>query len=1019
MSQQIKPTTTILLVCLIVLSVVSPALALEKGPVGGDKLVELDKLPYLFLGSLPMHASSCDDRGLNDDHDWFYSSNPYVVFDDKGPGCITRMWFTNRIGTEKALLFGDINIYIDGNLVLSEDLLTYYYIGSFDNYVDGGIFSGWYSNTFPYPIVGNRDDSSGGFYSYTPIQYEESCKIIITNYNPSGKKFYYNIDYTKYDTADGLQSFNATESLSAADALWTNTMAGMENYDPKQPASVTNHSGTTTIAATGSTQVANITGPGSISAIRMRLGNGAENDAYINDLVMRIEFDNRPADVRCVLGHMFAIDLEWPEYWGYNGSTWGWLPLDVKGLLFGANRSNNWLYNYFPMPFGTSAKVYIENNSGSAVTLDYSIDVADMPTAADLLAAGQVGYFSSTQQLDYLDSWISTDYTLMEYSGRGKVVGMVYSPRGFDTSQSYLEGDERIYIDGLTSPNIYGTGTEDTFNGGWYMKWGHFSLPTHGYTARIQSPKDNVSLYRLFIGDEISFNSYFRFLFEHGVTNETMGRAVKYTIFFYAAATGPQISYLDEVEVGDTTSETAHSYSATGDSYVNTSTRYNTSNIGIYLTDSGRHFSGGGSQFTVSIDPDNYGVKLRRRLNHAVADQEANISVDGQYVGIWRDAGYNTSYKTWLESDFHIPHEFTRGKSSITVSVTPTAAWTEYKYWAFSFSTANIGYPPDVPEASDTGDYTTSTSELSFTWTAPELSLWETTGYEYAIGTSPGADDVRGWTDAGTTFAKTAMGLSLVEGGTYFISVRATNEIDETGTPANTDGIQVAVSAPDVASAKKTADNTYVELSGQVVTATFTGAFYIEQADRSSGIRVESVDTVAPGDVVDVVGKSSTTASGEKCVTDASVTVTGANVVTPLGMTGGKVGGGDFEYSQVTGSGQQAMPIYKWSGTPAPVLVVENMVGMSNVGLLVTVWGSVTWVHPSGNGFYIDDGSVNDDWDGVSEPAELFVTCENGTVPPAVGQYVRVTGVVGAYTHTDGMTRRTVLVDEQADITIP
>jgi hypothetical protein len=35
---------------------------------------------------------------------------------------------------------------------------------------------------------------------------------------------------------------------------------------------------------------------------------------------------------------------------------------------------------------------------------------------------------------------------------------------------NFLEGDERVFVDGQESPHIYGTGTEDFYESGWYFK---------------------------------------------------------------------------------------------------------------------------------------------------------------------------------------------------------------------------------------------------------------------------------------------------------------------------------------------------------------------------------------------------------------------------------------------------------------------------------------------------------------------------------------------------------------------
>jgi len=38
--------------------------------------------------------------------------------------------------------------------------------------------------------------------------------------------------------------------------------------------------------------------------------------------------------------------------------------------------------------------------------------------------------------------------------------------------RDYLEGDERVFIDGQQSPVIYGTGTEDFYESGWFFRGG-------------------------------------------------------------------------------------------------------------------------------------------------------------------------------------------------------------------------------------------------------------------------------------------------------------------------------------------------------------------------------------------------------------------------------------------------------------------------------------------------------------------------------------------------------------------
>ena len=59
---------------------------------------------------------------------------------------------------------------------------------------------------------------------------------------------------------------------------------------------------------------------------------------------------------------------------------------------------------------------------------------------------------------------------------------------------------------------------------------------------------------------------------------------------------------------------------------------------------------------------------------------------------------------------------------------------------------------------------------------------------------------------------------------------------------------------PTIAAAKQLASGTMVALSGKVVTAVFTGFYYVQESNRSSGIRVISSVSPTVGHLVDIVG---------------------------------------------------------------------------------------------------------------------------------------------------------------------
>jgi hypothetical protein len=99
-------------------------------------------------------------------------------------------------------------------------------------------------------------------------------------------------------------------------------------------------------------------------------------------------------------------------------------------------------------------------------------------------------------------------------------------------SLGFLEGDERVFVDGETTPSIVGTGTEDYFSAGWYFDTGPRAAPYHGVTIK-DTLAGRISAYRWHVEDPIPFARSLRFTIEHGATNETRGVDYTSVAFWY------------------------------------------------------------------------------------------------------------------------------------------------------------------------------------------------------------------------------------------------------------------------------------------------------------------------------------------------------------------------------------------------------------------------------------------------------------------------------------------------------
>jgi N-acetylmuramoyl-L-alanine amidase/chitodextrinase len=316
----------------------------------------------------------------------------------------------------------------------------------------------------------------------------------------------------------------------------------------------------------------------------------------------------------------------------------------------------------------------------------------------------------------------------------------------------------------------------------------------------------------------------------------------------------------------------------------------------------------------------------------SVDSLQMQFSNDGSTWSDWE--AYGTS-KTWPLSD---------GDGEKTV-------YAQYKDAADNVSTELISDDitldttgPSAPTVTDEGTYTPSMSELIANWSGasdPESGI---SGYQYAIGTTSGGNDVVDWTPVtGTTV--TRAGLELFSPNTYYFSVKAQNGAGVLGDAANSDGIKPVDDTGTIADAKTLQDgvpNGVVALIDKVVTADFGTYFYVEEADTFSAIRVEA-DGPAKGTTVSVAGVMST-ANYERSITTATVKAGAAGTIPPSRYLRNAFFGGDSSNAYTPG--------------------LPGKKGLNNIGLLVDAVGMITHVD---TGFmYIDDGSALEDGSGYT-----------------------------------------------------
>jgi hypothetical protein len=627
--------------------------------VGWDTYRRLDRLPYLSADTQTLQVSSFDRTGGDFDISTgnrngtggclSSGSAGCVLAQDHGAGEVDSIWLTRDRGNMAAI--GTIRVELDGQTVLDAPL---------QSVVDGALGA-----PFVWPLVANAEHSPGGDYIKVPMPYRRSMRISVAS-----NLEYYHVDYRHFSTADGVSTFSPSDP--ALDVLAILRAAG--SVDPKPAASAAVNR-TVALPAGARLTIAESAGSGIISALRLQLPE--PTDELLTGLRLQIEFDGRTM-VDSPLGEFFGAGL---------GAS------SVRSLMFatipqpgGALSLSDW----WPMPFARKANIAVVNTTDNPVSGIYS-DVVTTPDAqwAPALGSGRAGYFTARSHAG--PTTLGQDWLFADEHGHGKFVGVSHTIRGSrittssgDDEPYFLEGAERVYTDGSASPQWYGTGTEDFYEGGWYFNDGtQFSAPLTGQpdqrTATGGCADYCVAAYRLLLAEAIDYHSAIRFGIEHGKRNMVQSDYSS-TAFLYAQP-GDSTAPGGDVDPIDPVSRLVHGYSdaAATDQILTSEYEGNDDThtiIGLV------HTTEAAITFDVAIPPDNHGIRLRRTSDQASGYQSADVAIDGIAAGNWLEPRSNKSHR-WLDDTYLIPGSLTAGKAHVTVTLTPAPdcpPWTASRY---------------------------------------------------------------------------------------------------------------------------------------------------------------------------------------------------------------------------------------------------------------------------------------------------------------------------------------------------
>ncbi len=277
---------------------------------------------------------------------------------------------------------------------------------------------------------------------------------------------------------DGLEQLRSYETrrASSSDPNWRDG-----NWDARP------------IAPGETLTIAELQGPGVITHIWCTIAHDVPHYSSLLTLRMYWDGEEQPS-VEAPIGDFFCIG---------HGEDRAFMSIPVR--ITSGGRARNC---YWPMPFGTSARITVTNESSVPVGALYWY--VDWQAHAEL--PPDTAYFHAMYRQEF-PCVMGRNYLLADIEGRGHYVGTVQSV--YHVSDGwYGEGDDFFFIDGAQEPSLSGTGSEDYFCDAWGFR--QQDGPSYG-TPLWEGFRagDRGTAYRFHIADPVVFQRSLRVEIEH------------------------------------------------------------------------------------------------------------------------------------------------------------------------------------------------------------------------------------------------------------------------------------------------------------------------------------------------------------------------------------------------------------------------------------------------------------------------------------------------------------------------
>jgi hypothetical protein len=408
----------------------------------------------------------------------------WVILDQHGPGCITRMWTPNaNSGAMRVYLDGDTRPAIEGDL---QEVL-------------GG-------HSFVKPPLAIQAVRAGDF--YLPIPYQKSCKITLNK-----EPFYYAIQYRAYAPGTVVETFSREVLAAQFDAVGRaakSLQASLSIAGAPPAASLKSR-----VEPHASAAMELPAGGGAVKELRVRLTSSspAGVEQALRSTVLKIVFDDE-STVWCPLGDFFGRGIAGKPY-----ADWS------RTVAADGTMSCRWV-----MPYERSASIELQNLSDAPIEVDASASTTAWKWDERSL------HFHANWRQQYPLNGAFADWNYLEAQGSGRYVGDTLTTMN-PTWSWWGEGDERVYVDGAKFPQLNGTGLEDYYGYAWgipdFFQSQFLSCSRVRFTPVESEHVGHTTVSRLRSLDAIPFRHSLRYDMEISCIGKNDGMAWAVATFWY------------------------------------------------------------------------------------------------------------------------------------------------------------------------------------------------------------------------------------------------------------------------------------------------------------------------------------------------------------------------------------------------------------------------------------------------------------------------------------------------------